>query len=440
MKKIFSLLVALLTLNQVSAYSPFDILHQNEPDFIIKGISQENNSNQITINVCNIWWSMDQYWDLALGVQNISRNWYQITTLVKNIRLSSWNCTNYRVWTIDSLWILSNWYYNLKWQVKLQYYLSERDRTNNYYQSNVNISVWSYYYNSNYNYNYNNNYNSYNNYNYSSYNLPDLSIRNLDYYEKTTISEYNTLREVNNAIVAEICNDWSSFNSYWSLRVNFRWPNNKDNIVYINSGNSTWNSGECRKTAVSTYELWIWYSTSYNVTVKVDDNSSVNERNESNNSMTKYLYIPYNSNYNYYYNNNYNNNYNSSNSSYYCNGTKYNRINNASWYNCNGNHYYYNTNNSQYNSDSNYNSNYDNNSENYGKVYCDWNREYIYNDSGKYYCDGARHTLNENNTNYYNNYNTNNNYDRYNCNWSRYNYTNNASSYYCNWSRYSRNR
>jgi len=54
MKKIFSLLIALSTINHAYAYNPFDVLHQNEPDFVIKEISQEKDSDKIKMNICNV--------------------------------------------------------------------------------------------------------------------------------------------------------------------------------------------------------------------------------------------------------------------------------------------------------------------------------------------------------------------------------------------------
>lgn len=126
--------------------------------------------------------------------------------------------------------------------------------------------------------NYCNTYNSYYYYsNNTQYNQPDLVVQRV--YQNSS-DKY---------IVAQICNQGGDMNSSTSVRTSFV-SNNTTASMYntLQIGN-----GQCTSSIVYTTptELGIIYSGNYTVSVTVDANYNIMESDESNNTLSQYLYL-----------------------------------------------------------------------------------------------------------------------------------------------------
>lgn len=342
MKKFaYILIIASLLYSEAFAYSPFDVLRQNSPDFTISDIYQETNSDYIAMKVCNVWWSMDRDWDIALWIKN-NNSWVSTNTLIKYVRFASGDCNSYRVGTARSVWVSGGWQYNIKWWVKLSYYKSEQNSSNNSRISNIYLSAGSY--------------NS-NTYNSNIYNSNDRYYCNGSWYN------YN-----NAADTIYYCNG-----NWYARGTN---SNNNSTYYYNNSSDQYYCGGK-------RYTYWVNDTSYYCDGSRHSRNSSINYNSNNYNSNDKYYCngnrynynstadtayycngtrYPRNGNNNYY---NYNNNYDK----YYCNGNRYNYNNTSDTsYYCNGSWYSRYTDNNNYYNNSYYNSNYYNNDYNYNKA------------------------------------------------------------------------
>lgn len=168
-----------------------------------------------------------------------------------------------------------------------QYCTYSNNYCNNYQNSNTNYCDSTNNYCNNYNYNqnnstsycnYTNNYcNNYNYYNTISYDRPDLVVQRI--YQNSS----------DKSIIAQICNQGGDMNSSASVRTNF---------VSNNTTASMYNTvqigrGQCTSSIVYTTpaELGIIYSGNYTVSTTVDANNNTMESNESNNTLSQYLYL-----------------------------------------------------------------------------------------------------------------------------------------------------
>lgn len=153
--------------------------------------------------------------------------------------------------------------------------------TNTQYQYNNTYCTYSNNYcnNSNNNVTTNCNYsNNYCNNNYSNqYDLPDLVVQK--------VSQNSSDKR----IIAQICNQGGDMRSSISLRTDFN-SGGRTATVYntVQMGR-----GQCTSSIVSTspVELGITYGGNLTVSVTADAGNSVNEQNESNNTLSQYLFI-----------------------------------------------------------------------------------------------------------------------------------------------------
>ncbi|EKE28849.1 MAG: hypothetical protein ACD_3C00003G0003 [uncultured bacterium (gcode 4)] len=429
MKKYFLSALAFLLISPQVFAGPFDVLHRNVPDFIVKDIWQETNSNYLYVNICNIWWAMDSSWDLTVWIRLNVRNWISKSISIENIRFNSKECNLYNIANASDFWINWNRTYSLAWAVKLENYTRfEANQNNNILikdlfvrNYNTNSSTYYntpqlYYNDTSYNYvplNYGDNYSSSNYYNSTAW---DLSISEVNYYDRKTVNYNWNSREAYNSIVAKICNYWNDLYYNGSVRAKIEMNWKTDNI-YLNPF-WTWRRWECREIWSSVNNFNIYNNATYWVAVTIDDTNLISDSNRSNNYLYKSIYIT-----------NYSNSYNSSNDWYTCNGIWYNyNSNDISWYTCNGIWY----NRSGYNGWQN-------------SYYCNWTWYNYTNSATWYYCNGTWYNRTNYNTDssYYCNGVWNNYWSSstwYFCNGTWYNrYDDNVSnsswrSYYCNWS------
>ena len=59
MKKLIFIIILVFSFSSANG-NPFDILHNNEPDFVVTNIFQQTNTNNIALTVCNYGNTMDQ--------------------------------------------------------------------------------------------------------------------------------------------------------------------------------------------------------------------------------------------------------------------------------------------------------------------------------------------------------------------------------------------
>lgn len=176
----------------------------------------------------------------------------------------------------------NNSYYDSINNTATRYCTSSNNYCNNYdpyYNSNSN-----YYSNNgtycNYSNNYCNNYPYYNN--TPQYGTPDLFVQKI------------SQNSGDKHIVAQICNQGGDMNGSVSLRTSFS-SNNSTSYMYntLQIGR-----GQCTSTVVYTTpaELGIFYSGNYSISITTDVNNNVSEQNESNNTLSQYLFLETNQN------------------------------------------------------------------------------------------------------------------------------------------------
>jgi len=106
MKKIITLTLLFFWLSQTVIASPFDILRDYYPDFIISDVTQDYNSKDIYMKVCNVWWDLNSFWTLLLWIK---KDAYSYWTTIQNFNLKSRMCWNYKVASAKDIWIWTNW-------------------------------------------------------------------------------------------------------------------------------------------------------------------------------------------------------------------------------------------------------------------------------------------------------------------------------------------
>lgn len=122
----------------------------------------------------------------------------------------------------------------------------------------------------------NSNSNNYNN-NNAQYNQSDLVVQNI------------TQNSSDKHIVAQICNQGGDMNSSTSVRTTFSYAGNTASIY----NNLQIGRGQCTSDVVFTTpgELNLPYTGNYSIMVTVDANGNVNERNETNNTLTQNIFL-----------------------------------------------------------------------------------------------------------------------------------------------------
>lgn len=266
---------------------PFDVMDKYYPDYIVSNIWQDNSSKDIYVKICNIWWSMNDYGNMAIGVKK--SDWKKYWKIFQNIKLNSGACSDYRAFTPSWIWIVNNGNYTLAVWVLIKSSKTEKNKTNNIRKFNTYISTYiapTYnYYNTNYNNYYDSNYNQYYNQNinitypsgwknFSNYSNNYINLKASVYANSTNI------RNINIYFIRQ-----STGEQYWYERI--------DNVSY-----SYWNYNpfEINKTFyINGWPTWDYYvkieAYNYNGNIIASD-------------MTRTFSIS-----DSYYNNNYYNNY-----------------------------------------------------------------------------------------------------------------------------------
>lgn len=112
--------------------------------------------------------------------------------------------------------------------------------------------------------------------NYNNYNQSDLVVKRI--YQNSS----------DKRIIAEICNQGGDMNNSVSVRTSFASSSTASIYNTLQIGR-----GQCTSAIVSVTpgELGITYGGNYSITIAVDANNNVSESNESNNTLTQYLFL-----------------------------------------------------------------------------------------------------------------------------------------------------
>ncbi len=138
MKKIISLTLLFFWLSQTVIASPFDILRDYYPDFIISDVTQDYNSKDIYMKVCNVWWDLNSFWTLLLWIK---KDTYSYWTTIQNFNLKSRMCWNYKVASAKDIWIWTNWYYYMTFWISVKWDKTEQNKDNNIIKKTIYITT-----------------------------------------------------------------------------------------------------------------------------------------------------------------------------------------------------------------------------------------------------------------------------------------------------------
>ena len=282
MKKSIASLVLLFSILNIANANPFDILHNNNPDFVVSDIWQDASSKDIFVKVCNTWSDMGTSGTMTVWV---SINWGGIiSNVIQGVNMNSWICWSYDVASVNELPTVWNWYYIINGAVLMDASINEKTKWNNTLKKNIYINILNnattQYINGAPYYN-NNTPNPYLNgpiYNNNANNrvrLPDLIVDSI--VQGPNRSTLNV----------KVCNRWYAMNVYQNF---FTWIYNGVFNVAKNT-NVMLGKWECTLISLNTWEISIYLRWSYNLIARTDIYNSVVESNENNNSLTKNVYL-----------------------------------------------------------------------------------------------------------------------------------------------------